>query len=160
MSKLSPYIHFGQISVFQLWHDIEQTIQNDNSEHFKRELAWREFSYSLLYYQPSLPKQNLQAKFDAFPWQQNDATLLAWQQGKTGIPIVDAGMRELWQTGFMHNRVRMVVASFLVKNLLLPWQLGAAWFWDCLFDADLASNSASWQWVAGVAPMQRLFSYF
>jgi deoxyribodipyrimidine photo-lyase len=161
-SRLSPYLHFGQISPNQVWHQSFNREQNHHLDAFQSELGWREFSYSLLYYFPQLPRQNLQAKFDHFPWQWGGEKLTAWQQGKTGYPIVDAGMRELWQTGFMHNRVRMIVGSFLVKNLLLHWQQGEAWFWDCLVDADLASNSASWQWIAGcgadAAPYFRVFN--
>ncbi len=127
------------------------------------ELGWREFSYYLLYHFPELPRKNLQSKFDLFPWPQTStADLKAWQLGKTGYPLVDAGMRELYTTGYMHNRVRMVVGSFLVKNLLIHWHQGEAWFWDCLVDADLASNSASWQWIAGcgadAAPYFRIFN--
>ncbi|MGO0307775.1 cryptochrome/photolyase family protein [Endozoicomonas acroporae] len=130
---------------------------------FHSELGWREFSYYLLYHFLTLPEQNFQAKFDGFPWQDDPEKLRPWQKGLTGIPIVDAGMRELRQTGFMqHNRVRMIVGSFLVKNLLQPWRHGEAWFWDCLVDADLSSNSASWQWVAGsgadAAPYFRVFN--
>lgn len=161
-SRLSPYLHFGQISPHQIWHQSLNREQTHHLDAFQSELGWREFSYSLLYHFPDLPKQNLQAKFDRFPWQWGGEKLAAWQQGKTGYPIVDAGMRELWQTGFMHNRVRMIVGSFLVKNLLLHWQQGEAWFWDCLVDADLASNSASWQWIAGcgadAAPYFRVFN--
>ncbi len=113
------------------------------------EIGWREFSYHLLDQFPKLPEQAFRSNFKKFPWKKNAKHLKAWQQGKTGFPIVDAGMRELWATGWMHNRVRMIVGSFLVKDLLIPWQQGAAWFWDTLVDADLAANSASWQWVAG-----------
>ena len=162
ISRLSPHLHFGEISPNQIWYAATMRGDNDNIDCFCSELAWREFSYSLLYYNNNLPTQNLQAKFDNFPWNSNSDTLLAWQHGQTGIPIVDAGMRELWHTGFMHNRVRMIVGSFLVKNLLLHWQHGERWFWECLFDADLASNSASWQWVAGcgadAAPYFRIFN--
>ena len=126
------------------------------------ELGWREFSYYLLFHFPSLPKQNFQQKFDRFPWLKDEHTLTAWQKGLTGYPIVDAGMRELYETGYMHNRVRMIVGSFLVKNLLLDWRHGERWFWDTLVDADLASNSASWQWIAGsgadAAPYFRIFN--
>lgn len=134
----------------------------DNSDCFCKELAWREFSYYLLYHYPEMVNTNLQSKFDNFPWQQNNPLLIRRQQGRTGIPIVDAGMRELWQTGYMHNRIRMVTASFLVKNLRIHWQHGASWFWDCLFDADLANNTASWQWVSGcgtdASPYFRVFN--
>ena len=129
---------------------------------FLRELGWREFSAHLLYHWPELPEQPLRAQFRDFPWASDAAGLRAWQQGRTGYPIVDAGLRELWHSGWMHNRVRMIVASFLVKDLLLPWQEGAAWFHDTLVDADLASNAASWQWVAGcgadAAPYFRIFN--
>jgi len=136
--------------------------EDNNSEHFKKELSWRDFSYYLLFHCPKLPTDNLKPAFDHFPWQHKQQWLERWQQGQTGYPFVDAGMRELWQTGFMHNRVRMITASFLVKNLLIHWHHGADWFWDCLVDADLASNSASWQWVAGcgtdAAPYFRIFN--
>ena len=161
-SRLSPHLHWGTISPHQVWDALGDCLDDDNVDTFRSELGWREFSYSLLYHFQELPACNLQAKFDAFPWQNDFVSLERWQQGRTGYPIVDAGMRELWQTGTMHNRVRMIVGSFLVKNLLLHWQLGAEWFWDCLFDADLASNSASWQWVAGcgadAAPYFRVFN--
>lgn len=133
-----------------------------NIDHFCSELGWREFSYNLLYHHPALPHTNLQSKFNAFPWDENLNYLYAWQKGKTGIPMVDAGMRELWHTGYMHNRVRMIVGSFLVKNLRLHWHHGERWFWDTLVDADLANNSASWQWIAGcgadAAPYFRIFN--
>lgn len=162
VSRLSPHLHFGELSPNQAWYAMQSRESDDNTAHFRNELAWREFSYSQLYHHPELAEKNLQTKFDAFPWQQDPKALSRWQQGQTGIPIVDAGMRELWQTGYMHNRVRMIVASFLVKNLLLPWQQGEQWFWDCLLDADIASNSASWQWVAGcgadAAPYFRIFN--
>ena len=162
VSQLSPHLHFGEISPHQVWHAIKQQDANSNVDHFLSELGWREFSYSLLYHNPKLPVKNLQTKFDRFPWKKNKTHLSCWQQGRTGYPIIDAGMRELWQTGIMHNRVRMIVASFLVKNLLIHWHEGEAWFWNCLVDADLASNSASWQWVAGcgadAAPYFRIFN--
>lgn len=162
VSRLSPYLHFGEISPNQVWYQASIEKLDNNLEHFKSELGWREFSYSLLYHFNELPWKNLQEKFDKFPWRSDEKKLRRWQQGQTGFPFIDAGMRELWQTGYMHNRVRMVVASFLVKNLLLHWHHGEQWFWDCLFDADLASNSASWQWVAGcgadAAPYFRIFN--
>ncbi len=130
--------------------------------HFKSEIGWREFSYSLLYYNQQLQTENLYKKFDKFPWVKDISNLQNWKRGLTGYPIVDAGMRELWETGYMHNRLRMVVGSFLVKNLLIHWNYGERWFWDCLIDADMASNSASWQWVAGsgadAAPYFRIFN--
>ncbi len=162
VSRLSPYLHFGEVSPNQLWQTVQSVGQDTQSDHFCKELGWREFSYSQLYYHPELPRKNLQAKFDAFPWSQNESALVAWQRGQTGVPMVDAGMRELWQTGYMHNRVRMIVGSFLVKNLRLHWTHGERWFWDTLVDADLANNSASWQWIAGcgadAAPYFRIFN--
>ncbi|UTW44341.1 deoxyribodipyrimidine photo-lyase [bacterium SCSIO 12696] len=162
VSRLSPYLHFGEISPNQLWHTVRRLGDNPNIDHFCSELGWREFSYSQLYHNPTLPKQNLQSKFDRFPWADQPDRLNAWQVGLTGIPMVDAGMRELWQTGYMHNRVRMIVGSFLVKNLRLHWHHGERWFWDTLLDADLANNSASWQWIAGcgadAAPYFRIFN--
>ncbi|MEM9057867.1 MAG: deoxyribodipyrimidine photo-lyase, partial [Pseudomonadota bacterium] len=151
VSRLSPHLHFGEVSPHQLWAAAAAAGDADDAqiEHFHRELAWREFSYALLYHWQDLPTANLQSGFDRFPWHAGEETLAAWQRGRTGYPIVDAGMRELWETGYMHNRVRMIVASFLVKNLGVHWHYGADWFWDTLLDADLANNSASWQWVAG-----------
>ena len=168
-SRLSPHLHWGEISPNEVWHSVRSMLaagQNpgvdSQIETYLKELVWREFSYHLLYYFPSLPTAPLNGRFDNFPWMSDEERLSSWQRGRTGYPIVDAGMRELWATGWMHNRVRMVTASFLVKHLLLPWQSGAAWFWDTLVDADLASNSASWQWVAGcgadAAPYFRVFN--
>jgi deoxyribodipyrimidine photo-lyase len=165
-SRLSPHLHYGEVSVNQVWYAVSNSHaakkSPDDTDVFLSELGWREFSYSLLYHFPSLPEKNWKLKFDQFRWENNQGLLLRWQQGKTGIPLVDAGMRELWQTGFMHNRVRMVVGSFLVKNCLIDWRYGAAWFADCLLDADLASNSQGWQWVAGsgvdAAPFFRIFN--
>ena len=164
VSRLSPHIHWGEISANQIWHAARA--RNDLPEmdidNFCSELGWREFSHSLLYFNPELKRRNLQAKFDGFDWRDDDALLRAWQRGRTGIPFVDAAMRELWQTGYMHNRMRMVTGSFLVKNLRLHWHHGEAWFWDCLVDADHANNSASWQWIAGcgadAAPYFRVFN--
>ncbi|MBP6104033.1 MAG: deoxyribodipyrimidine photo-lyase [Gammaproteobacteria bacterium] len=167
VSRLSPHLHFGEISPHVLWHTAQMEKMNAKTplhdiEHFVRQLVWREFSYYLLYHFPELPYKNFQRKFDRFPWQNDTSLLKSWQKGQTGYPIVDAGMRELWQTGTMHNRVRMIVGSFLVKNLNLDWRHGAAWFWDCLVDADLANNSAGWQWIAGsgadAAPYFRIFN--
>ena len=166
VSRLSAHLHFGEISPYQIWHFAQENYQEKNGElnldHFLSELGWREFSYYLLFHFPHLPDKNFQPRFDNFLWQKNANYLHAWRKGQTGYPIVDAGMRELWQTGQMHNRVRMIVGSFLVKNLLLDWREGEKWFWDCLVDADLASNSASWQWVAGsgadAAPYFRIFN--
>ncbi len=166
VSRLSPHLHFGEISPHQIWHDAKALAGDssiaDNIDHFLSELGWREFSYYLLYHWPELPRTNLQNKFDRFPWRDDTNALERWQRGLTGYPIVDAGMRELWRTGYMHNRVRMIVGSFLVKNLLLHWHHGEDWFWDTLADADLANNSASWQWIAGcgadAAPYFRIFN--
>ena len=162
VSKLSPGLHFGEISPHQLWHTLRAIADNRHVDHFCRQLGWREFSYSQLYHHPDLPVKNLQSKFDYFPWADDETMLRAWQQGQTGIPMVDAGMRELWQTGYMHNRVRMIAGSFLVKNLLLHWHHGERWFRDTLVDADLANNAASWQWIAGcgadAAPYFRIFN--
>ena len=160
-SRLSPHLRFGEISPFQLWHRVRGVAST--SAHFLREVGWREFSWNLLYHQPDIATVNVRKDFDAFGWSEPDAaTLEAWQKGLTGIPLVDAGMRELWHTGYMHNRVRMVVASFLAKNLLIDWRLGEQWFWDTLVDADEANNPASWQWVAGsgldAAPYFRVFN--
>lgn len=165
-SRLSPYLHFGELSPHQVWHALSfkehMPELDDDIGNFKTELAWREFSYSLLFFNPGLSNVNLQEKFDNFPWRSDAAALKAWQKGRTGIPFVDAGMRELWQTGYMHNRVRMIVSSFLSKNLMIDWREGARRFWDCLVDADLANNSASWQWVSGTgadaAPYFRIFN--
>ena len=165
VSRLSPYLHWGQISPHMLWHklsDLEKNVNQTNVEIFKSELGWREFFYNLMFHFPKIQEENLQKKFDKFEWDKTSKFLSFWQKGKTGYPIVDAGMRELWQTGYMHNRVRMITGSFLVKNLLVHWKHGENWFWDCLFDADYASNSASWQWVAGTgtdaAPYFRIFN--
>ena len=167
VSRLSPHLHFGEISPRTAWHAVRHAMEADptietDGDCFLSELGWREFSYSLLYTHPDLPTQPLQHKFAGFPWDKNDKALRAWQMGKTGYPIVDAGMRQLWQTGWMHNRVRMIVASFLIKDLMLPWTAGEEWFWDTLVDADLANNAASWQWVAGcgadAAPYFRIFN--
>jgi deoxyribodipyrimidine photo-lyase len=164
-SRLSPHLRFGEVSPFQLWHGVTDATGAEaaNIDKFRSELGWREFSWHLLFHQPDLATRNFQQRYDAFPWPPVDeAALSAWKAGRTGIPIVDAGLRELWQTGWMHNRVRMIVASFLVKNLLVDWRIGEAWFWDTLVDADAANNPASWQWVAGsgadAAPYFRIFN--
>lgn len=171
VSRLSPHLAWGEISPHQAWaaaaHRQGSGVADADIDTFQSELGWREFSYSLLTQKPKLSEDNWSAKFDGFPWSDvsdpvHAQALKAWQQGLTGIPIVDAGMRELWTTGYMHNRVRMIVGSFLVKNLLLHWQNGEAWFWDTLADADPANNAASWQWVAGsgadAAPYFRIFN--
>lgn len=164
-SRLSPHIHFGEISVRQIVEQLKfskEFKKETGDEVYLSELGWREFCYSLLYHFPELPERNFQITFNDFSWENNDANLRDWQKGRTGYPIVDAGMRELWTTGWMHNRIRMVVASFLTKHLLLPWQQGEKWFWDTLLDADLASNASGWQWVAGcgadAAPYFRIFN--
>ena len=168
-SRLSPHLAFGEIGPRQIAAATAMAEAADGSgrlsrhaEKFLAELGWREFSYHLLYSSPAMADQPIAAKFAAFPWQDDPAALAAWQRGRTGYPIVDAGMRQLWQTGWMHNRVRMVVASFLIKHLQIDWREGERWFWDTLVDADPASNPASWQWVAGcgadAAPYYRIFN--
>ncbi|MDJ0654703.1 MAG: deoxyribodipyrimidine photo-lyase [Xanthomonadales bacterium] len=166
-SRLSPYLQHGEVSPRQVWHRLslavtEGALPGPAANAYLRELGWREFSYHLLFHFPDLPLANFRPQFDHFPWRSNEAHLDAWQRGQTGYPLVDAGMRELWHTGWMHNRVRMIVGSFLVKHLLIDWRRGEEWFWDTLVDADLASNSASWQWVAGsgadAAPYFRIFN--
>ncbi|MEZ5498043.1 MAG: deoxyribodipyrimidine photo-lyase [Steroidobacteraceae bacterium] len=168
-SRLSPHLHFGEISPQQIWHALRSTADSRGlgpahwrDSRFVTELGWREFAHHLLYHFPHTTSQPLRASFANFPWRSDEAALAAWRRGETGIPLVDAGMRELWATGWMHNRVRMVVASFLVKNLRLDWLCGARWFWDTLVDADLANNTLGWQWVAGcgadAAPYFRIFN--
>ena len=161
-SGLSPHLRFGEISPFQVWQTVRRHPQ-PNGAKFLSEVGWREFNWSILYSFPRLHLDNYRSAFDAFPWEEPDpAELAAWQKGRTGIPLVDAGMRELWHSGSMHNRVRMVVASFLIKNLLIDWRVGERWFWDTLVDADEASNPGNWQWVAGsgadAAPYFRVFN--
>jgi|AntRauTorckE6833_2_1112554.scaffolds.fasta_scaffold01222_7 deoxyribodipyrimidine photo-lyase len=164
-SELSAYLRFGNISPRQIWHYVHNKASGKAMHKFLSEVGWREFSYNLLYHFPELGKVNYQPKFNAFPWRQKadyQEDLKHWQQGKTGYPLVDAGMRQLNQSGYMHNRIRMVVGSFLTKNLLIPWQEGEAYFWEHLYDADPASNTASWQWIAGsgadAAPYFRVFN--
>ena len=165
-SRLSPHLAFGEVSARQCWWAAKEAARRGEAqeglETFLKELAWREFSAHLLHHAPDLPDAPFRSEFASFPWREDRAMLRAWQRGMTGYPIVDAGMRELWTTGFMHNRVRMIAASFLIKHLLQPWQTGEAWFWDTLVDADLASNAANWQWVAGsgadAAPYFRIFN--
>jgi deoxyribodipyrimidine photo-lyase len=161
-SRLSPHLHFGEIAPHQIWHVASRRFPGAGTEAYLRQLVWREFAHHLLYHYPETATQPLRPEFRAFPWRCDPDTLRAWQRGRTGYPLVDAGMRELWHTGWMHNRVRMVVASFLVKHLLIPWQDGAAWFWDTLVDADLANNTLGWQWAAGcgadAAPYFRIFN--
>lgn len=167
VSRLSPHLHFGEISPRQIRASTMIHVETNggarkDAEKFLSEVGWREFAYHLLYYFPTLPQQNWKPAFDAYPWINDAKHLAAWQRGMTGYPIVDAGMRELWATGYMHNRVRMVVASFLTKHLRIDWRKGEAWFWDTLLDADLANNAASWQWVAGsgadASPYFRIFN--
>jgi deoxyribodipyrimidine photo-lyase len=174
-SGLSPYLRWGEISPFQVWHETRSFVASldrrtsegaraaDGASAFLRQLVWREFSYHLLFHWPQITHSNMRPAFDDFPWAEpTDVVMEAWQMGRTGIPLVDAGMRELWQTGIMHNRVRMVVASFLVKNLRIDWREGERWFWDTLVDADPAANAVNWQWVAGsgvdAAPYFRVFN--
>jgi deoxyribodipyrimidine photo-lyase len=166
-SRLSPHLRFGEISPRQIWHAAQaaahaQAALHGDVEKFLSEIGWREFSYHLLFHNPDLATANYNRRFDALPWRDDGSALRAWQRGQTGYPIIDAGMRELWTTGWMHNRVRMIVASFLIKHLLIDWRQGEAWFWDTLVDADPASNPASWQWVAGsgadAAPYFRIFN--
>jgi deoxyribodipyrimidine photo-lyase len=162
-SGLSPHLHFGEISPATVWREAAAAANGKQGrEVFLKELLWREFAAYLLWHHREMPEQPLRPEFAAMPWREDQTSLIAWQRGLTGIPIVDAGMRQLWQTGWMHNRIRMVCASFLIKHLLLPWQQGEAWFWDTLVDADLASNAISWQWVAGcgadAAPYFRIFN--
>jgi deoxyribodipyrimidine photo-lyase len=167
VSRLSAHLHFGEISPRQVWQRLRLGESHHGNEAqtlaFLRQLGWREFAQHVLYHYPDSPSEPMYPKYRAFPWRKDHTRLLdAWQQGRTGIPVVDAGMRELWHTGFMHNRVRMLAASMLVKNLRIPWWKGAAWFWDTLVDADLANNTMGWQWSAGcgvdAAPYFRIFN--
>jgi deoxyribodipyrimidine photo-lyase len=162
-SRLSPHLRWGEISPARIVAETEAAnIKTDDGTKFLSELGWREFSYQLLYHNPELAETCLQNKFEAFPWRNDADAFEAWKRGETGYPIVDAGMRELRRTGYMHNRVRMIAASFLIKHLLIDWREGEKWFWECLVDADPANNSASWQWVAGcgadAAPYFRIFN--
>ncbi|WP_213741937.1 deoxyribodipyrimidine photo-lyase [Bradyrhizobium sp. dw_411] len=166
-SRLSSHLRFGEISPRQVWYSAhfaaaERPAHSADIDKFLSELGWRDFCRHLLFDVPDLATRNLQPSFDAFPWRHDDQALQAWQRGQTGYPVVDAGMRELWHTGVMHNRVRMVAASFLVKHLLIDWRAGEQWFWDTLVDADAGSNPANWQWVAGcgadAAPYFRVFN--
>lgn len=168
-SRLSPHLHFGEISIRSVWHGVQGLAQARKGERHKEnirvfcsELGWREFGHHLLYHFPFTCDAPLREEFRQFSWRSDRERLRAWQRGRTGYPIVDAGMRELWQTGWMHNRVRMIAASFLVKHLLISWTEGARWFWDTLVDADLANNTLGWQWTAGcgadAAPYFRVFN--
>jgi deoxyribodipyrimidine photo-lyase len=167
-SRLSAHFHWGEISPYQVWHVTRNAMARSGGaldrggEKFLKEILWREFSYHLLHHWPHFPDHPFKPEYADFPWANNQTALKLWQQGKTGYPIVDAGMRELWHSGIMHNRVRMIAASFLIKDLLIPWQEGERWFWDTLVDADIGANSASWQWVAGcgadASPYYRVFN--
>lgn len=166
-SRLSPHLRFGEIGPVQIWRAVKAGVEagrvnERDAAVFLSEIAWREFSHVLLHFNPELARKNYNPAFNQMPWREDAAALTAWQKGMTGYPIVDAGMRQLWHTGWMHNRVRMIAASFLTKHLLLPWQAGEDWFWDTLVDADPAANAASWQWTAGsgadAAPYFRVFN--
>lgn len=168
-SRLSPHLHFGEISPREVWSavasefDFEKNVpENEGALIYLKEIVWREFAYHILFHFPQTPNTPLHEKFKKFPWSKSKKNLKAWQKGKTGYPIVDAGMIELWKTGWMHNRVRMIVGSFLTKHLRIHWKEGADWFWDTLLDADLASNTMGWQWISGcgadAAPYFRIFN--
>lgn len=160
-SLLSPHLHFGEISPREIWEGAYKS-RGAGKESYLRQIGWREFASQFLYHFPKVAKKNWKPSFNSFPWKGKLSELKKWQKGETGYPIVDAGMRQLWETGWMHNRVRMIVASFLVKDLMIDWRKGAAWFWDTLVDADLANNILGWQWVAGsgpdAAPFFRIFN--
>ncbi|HEY4077613.1 MAG TPA: deoxyribodipyrimidine photo-lyase [Rhizomicrobium sp.] len=163
-SRLSAHLHWGEISPRQVWHAVHANPHphSEGAQTFLKEIGWREFCAQLLFHNPDLPTKPLDTRFTNFPWRRSDKDFHAWTYGETGIPIVDAGMRQLWQTGWMHNRVRMIAASLLIKHLGIHWRRGAEWFWDTLADADLANNAANWQWVAGcgadAAPFFRIFN--
>ncbi len=154
-SRLSPHLHFGEVSVRHIWHALKGRGQGMQS--FRRELAWRDFTAGVIVALPKYAEENGRPKFDKFQWRRSAKDLEAWQKGRTGYPIVDAGMRQLWATGWMHNRVRMIAASFLIKHLLIDWREGEAWFWDTLVDADYGNNSVNWQWVAGTGVDSNMF---
>ncbi|WP_445193195.1 cryptochrome/photolyase family protein [Sphingomonas sp. Tas61C01] len=158
-SRLSPHLHFGEVSPRQVWHAIHS--RSDGATTFRKELAWRDFTDGVVLSLPDYAEKNGRAGFDRLPWRTGAAAetdLKAWQQGRTGYPIVDAGMRQLWTTGWMHNRVRMIAASFLVKHLLIDWREGERWYWDCLVDADYGNNAVNWQWIAGTGVDSNMFS--
>jgi deoxyribodipyrimidine photo-lyase len=161
-SRLSPHLAFGEISPRQIWHAAMSRGASASREKFLSEVGWREFAYHLIFHNGNLAERNFRPEFNSFPWADSEESLIAWQRGRTGYPIVDAGMRELWTTGWMHNRVRMIAASFLTKDLLIDWRHGERWFWDTLVDADIANNATGWQWVAGcgadAAPYFRVFN--
>jgi deoxyribodipyrimidine photo-lyase len=155
-SRLSPHLHHGEISPRQVWHAVGG--EGEGAERFRSELAWRDFTSGMILAMPDYADANGRAKFDKLPWRKNAEELKAWQQGRTGYPIVDAGMRQLWVSGWMHNRVRMIAASFLVKHLLIDWREGERWYWDCLVDADYGNNAVNWQWIAGTGTDANMFS--
>lgn len=165
-SRLSPHLHFGEISPRALWHVVLQAMSSEGKEQaaytYLRQLLWRDFAHQLLFHFPHITEENFKPVFDAFPWREDPNLIEAWRHGNTGVPLIDAGMRELWHTGFMHNRVRMNVASYLTKNAGIHWRIGTRWFWDTLVDANLANNTLGWQWVAGsgpdAAPYFRIFN--
>ena len=163
-TRLSPYLHLGQVGVREMWGMLANASNRSNEfdTGIMRQIIWREFAHHLLHHFPHIPQQPLRPEFSLFPWEEDSAMLRRWQHGETGYPIVDAGMRQLWQTGWMHNRVRMIVGSLLVKHLLQHWVEGARWFWDTLVDADLANNTLGWQWIGGcgadAAPYFRIFN--
>lgn len=161
-SQLSPYLQWGQISAREIYHAFGDDASDTVEKGYLRQLFWREFSYHLLFHEPHTPERPLRTEYENFPWEADKKTLTAWQKGQTGFPIVDAGMRQLWQTGWMHNRVRMIVGSLLVKHLLQDWREGASWFWDTLVDTDLANNTMGWQWIGGcgadASPYFRIFN--
>jgi len=161
-SQLSPYLQWGQISAREIYHAFSNSYSETAEKGYLRQLFWREFSYHLMFNEPHTPDRALRPEYEQFPWNRNEDFLKAWREGQTGFPIVDAGMRQLWQTGWMHNRVRMIVASLLVKHMLQDWREGARWFWDTLVDADLANNTMGWQWVSGsgadASPYFRIFN--
>ncbi|TPW25925.1 cryptochrome/photolyase family protein [Pararhizobium mangrovi] len=166
-SRMSPHLRWGEISPIRLWHtanayaERRKTIPSGDLESFLQELVWRDFNYNLLYNFGPMATKDFNSRFDDFPWKSSKKSLEAWQAGKTGYPIVDAGMRQLWETGWMHNRIRMVVGSFLTKDLLIDWREGERWFWDTLVDGDIASNTAQWQWIGGTgADAQPFFRIF
>lgn len=151
-SGLSAHLHFGELSPRRAYFEVFRAPVSSGREAFLRELGWREFAHHALFHFPRLPEAPMDARFDGFPWRRDPSGLEAWRKGTTGFPIVDAGMRQLWRTGWMHNRVRMAAASFLTKDLLIDWREGARWFWDTLADADLANNTLGWQWASGCGP--------
>ncbi len=155
-SRLSPHLHFGELSPAYVWHRLADA--GGSVEVFLGEIGWRDYAQNVILQFPEYGSRNARDRFDALDWRRSDKDLAAWQRGRTGYPIVDAGMRQLWATGWMHNRVRMIAASFLIKHLLIDWRKGEQWFWDTLVDADYASNAVNWQWVAGTGIDSNMFS--